>query len=150
MNFYEIPEKNIIFYWSPKCGCTTLKQILIDYLKIPPSDSIHGGILDQHYRNKEFSKNEKFTRVMIYRDPYKRLVSGFLDTTHRNNILNQHENVNNVNNFEEFVNFLYCINIKNRHFLPQTHNITDTKMDIFINVNNINQISNLLTIPSGI
>ena len=85
---------------------------------------------------------------MIYRDPYERLVSGFLDTYHRNFIL-KHENVNNINviNFYEFVEFLSCINIKNPHFIQQTHNITtDNKMDILINVNNINQISNLLNI----
>jgi hypothetical protein len=74
MLFFIDYENKIIFGWSAKCGCSHVKNIFFflttnnipEYIHNPENDSLPDDI-------------ENYTTIIIIRNPYKRLVSGFLD-----------------------------------------------------------------------
>lgn len=76
MHFLVDNNKKIIFGWSPKCGCSHLKVIYkflqtgntnIELIKIHTNDS-----------NPLPNDIQNYTTIIITRNPYKRIVSGFL------------------------------------------------------------------------
>ena len=83
MQFIIIHKKKLIIFWSPKCGSTTLKKILAIYFKVDNNKYPH--IHANKELNKKFNKRDKnkidiyknYNIVMLVRNPYERLVSGF-------------------------------------------------------------------------
>lgn len=75
MHFIVDHDGKVIFGWSAKCGCSHVKY-LFWYLTTNNTEPRihtpieHGGIPDDI---------ETYTTVVFVRDPYKRLVSGFLN-----------------------------------------------------------------------
>lgn len=67
MYMYYIPnENNVVFWISPKCGCTFLRKFYIYLNKF-------GQVI------KTLNKNISYKHILFIRNPYKRLVSGYLD-----------------------------------------------------------------------
>lgn len=153
MHFYDICEKKLLILWSPKCGCSSLKDILHRYYKIEYIDNPHGTSLDKKLKNKRLTDNYDNYKIMIlYRNPYHRLVSGFINKYVDEN---KFENPPNCDCFLEFVNILYHKPelINKPHFSPQTSNIgydfflsLNQKIDIFIDTPNVNYIADLLSV----
>lgn len=86
MRFIIIDDKKLIIFWSPKCGCSTLKTILAIYYDIDNKNkykSIHknkelSAKINKKDKNKiDIYKN--YDIVMLIRNPYERLISGFLN-----------------------------------------------------------------------
>ena len=85
MQFIIVHTKKLIIFWSPKCGCSTLKHILAIYFKVDNNKYRHIHVnkelqvkIDKRDKNKiDIYKN--YNIVMLIRNPYKRLVSGFLN-----------------------------------------------------------------------
>ena len=79
MRFLIDTKKKIIFGWSAKCGCSHIKRIFM-FLN---SNSIINN--DIHEKANKFIFNklpndiENYTTIIISRNPYKRIISGFLD-----------------------------------------------------------------------
>jgi hypothetical protein len=85
-------EKKIIFWWSAKSGCSTVKSIMFELI----FPNINTCKLPASYFHKKNAKPknkitleeaEKYINILFIRDPYKRLVSGFIDkciTTKKN------------------------------------------------------------------
>lgn len=74
MYFFSDNKKKILFGWSFKCGCTHIKNIL-KFLVGPRASKMR--IKD--VRNKLPKKYNDYKIIMFIRNPYKRLISGFLD-----------------------------------------------------------------------
>ena len=78
MLFLINEEKKVIFGWSAKCGCSHVKNLFY-YLQegvfCEPNQSVHRGHDFQHLPENLSS----YTLILFIRNPYKRLVSGFLD-----------------------------------------------------------------------
>ena len=73
--YFLIDNKNkIIFGWSAKCGCSHIKRIFWFYNKGIIPKNVHVGSY-----NKLPNNIENYTIIIISRNPYKRLVSGFLN-----------------------------------------------------------------------
>jgi hypothetical protein len=122
MFFYVDPIKYIIIGYTPKCACTHIKR-LITYLEkyIITNDKQY---LHSHFKKKHKlpSNINKYNTILFIRNPYKRLVSGYLNK--KNGIVHKIAPLSNT--FEEFCNVLYRnrdiyrdIDI-DKHFLPQT------------------------------
>jgi hypothetical protein len=79
MKFLVDDKQKIIFGWSAKCGCTHIKKIFL-YLYddvINLEKNCHPT--SAKYVSKLPNDIQNYTTIIVSRNPYKRLVSGFLD-----------------------------------------------------------------------
>ena len=73
MNCFYDHQKQVAIWWSPKCGCTTIKSLYFNYIRKRNIEYVHLDESDQFddacfdYRN-----------VLTIRNPYDRIVSFFL------------------------------------------------------------------------
>jgi len=75
MRFIVNEGRKIMFGWSPKCGCTHVKN-MVYYLENKHLERIHYGIYD----TDELPDNlTDYILIIIIRNPFKRLISGFLE-----------------------------------------------------------------------
>jgi hypothetical protein len=116
--YFLVDEKNkIIFGWSAKCGCSHIKTIF-NYLNDIESSTPH----TQDTFNKLPENIEEYTSIIISRNPYKRIISGFLDKYKKTGKLRKlwkHPTIT----FTQFVNELMkkdYVMIEQHHFNPQT------------------------------
>ena len=81
MHFLINHDKKIIFGWSAKCACSTIKKIFY-FLKNNKLDNKIGTIDD--WKEQIPSNIHLYTTILFTRNPFKRLVSGFLDKYNKN------------------------------------------------------------------
>lgn len=142
MRFMVNEYKKIIFGWSPKCGCSHVKKI-VHFLEQRILDSVHVLTLDTNELPDDISD---YIFIIIIRNPFKRLVSGFFE---KYRIRGQFRNLwnNNMPNLS-FSNFLEEIEKQNfdvidyAHFSKQTDEffideIVDHKKTIIYDIENI-------------
>lgn len=119
MFFIINEEKKVIFGWSAKCGCSHVKKI-IHYLK--------NGLVDNKIHNPEtdidtLPKNINGYEIILFiRNPYKRLISGFIDKYKKNGQYNHLWNIDLKLTFSNFIDKLIENSnvIDMHHFTPQT------------------------------
>jgi len=126
MYFLVDTEKNVIFGWSAKCGCSHIKRIFkfLKYNEINTS-MIHDGTYNELPDNIE-----NYTIVIIARNPYKRIISGFLDKYKKNGEFRYLWKSNNITFFmflEKLIEKNWEI-IDRHHFIPQTEEAFDYKI----------------------
>jgi len=123
--FFLVDKKNkILFGWSAKCGCSHIKTIF-NYLNNIVTDRVHEKTFNALPENIE-----EYTTILISRNPYKRLVSGFLDK-YKKDGLSRKRWKHNVLTFTLFVNELIknqYVMIDKHHFTPQTSESFDMKL----------------------
>ena len=158
---YCIYENNICFWWNPKCGCSFIKK-LFKYLlnqEIKYTDAIDWR-LHENTRNLYRPIMKDYTHVLFIRNPYHRLVSGFIQIyikewgplhirlapgiyEHRLQQLTFNQFVNTVLKNKKSLQEKWYIN---DHFLPQTTNYNNrfvfTKIFDLYNID-YNYLSNL-------
>lgn len=87
MLYYIIEEEKLILFCCSKCSSSTIRNIIAKYYKLNGKKNIRLNLqtdwinlLDNKLtyidKNKEYYKYEKY---LITRDPYTRIVSGFID-----------------------------------------------------------------------
>ena len=157
MQFIILEKKKIIIFWSPKCGCSSLKVILCNYLNIDFSKNKHvhknktlKKMIDKLPKNINYYKD--YDILWLIRNPYERLVSGFLNKY----INTQYKIPKNCNNFKDFCKILYnnSKKINKHHFENQTvHNNAwnflnklDKSKIKYIETSQVNEISKILNI----
>ena len=124
MQFIIVHTKKLIIFWSPKCGSSTLKTILAIYFKIENTKYNHIHLnkelsvkIDKRDKKKiDIYKN--YNIVMLIRNPYERLVSGFLNKY----VGCEYKNPPNCNCFYDFCHILQKNpgKIDKHHFVKQT------------------------------
>lgn len=114
MLFITDKENKVVFGWSAKCGCTHVKNMFW-YLK----ENIENHKLHIQCEYEKLPDDvENYTVIVFIRNPYERLVSGFLNTGIW--LYNWKEP---TTTFTKFVNELITHNwdqIDRHHFTPQT------------------------------
>lgn len=126
MYFIIDNERQIIFGWSAKCGCTHLKRICIYLQTGILTEDVH----KEYYANSLPHDIQNYTTIVIIRNPYKRLVSGFLDKYRPYGQYRQ----NWKDSFLSFSKFVDRLVIKDynaidyHHFTPQTSEKFDEKI----------------------
>lgn len=127
--FFLIDKKNlIIFGWSAKCGCCHVKAIY-NFLK---NDKISKTNLHRNtYNNLSndiLNSIEKYTTIIFTRNPYKRLISGFLEKYGLTGTCRSRWPDKNIK-FSKFVNELGNWNIIDKHhFIQQTSEAFNDKI----------------------
>lgn len=119
-------NKKIIFGWSAKCGCSHVKTIYWFLQTNNTTNVIHTS----KDSNKLPDDIENYTTLIFIRNPYKRIVSGFLD---KYRIGGQYRHLwkHSTILFSQFVDELVKHNwnmIDNHHFTPQTTEKFDVKI----------------------
>jgi hypothetical protein len=136
MYFLINKKKRIIFAWSAKCACTHVKKMFCYYSDISiPNDKIHDISFD-------FLPDDctNYVIILFIRDPYKRLVSGFINKYIFENY--PFYNTNKELTFYNFVNELTTNQFKNincHHFTPQLSEAynENIKFDKIFDIENI-------------
>ena len=117
--FFLIDKKNkIAFGYSAKCGCSHIKKI---YWYLMTNDENHPIHIKGEYDSMP-NDYQDYTFIVIVRNPYKRIVSGFLDKYKPHGQF-RHLWQNKSLSFENFVNTLIkgeFKEINKHHFTPQT------------------------------
>ena len=126
MKFFINKEKKIILYWSAKCGCSHIKKIWW-YLNNCDKNDVH----DHKYNHKYLPNNIKdYTTIIIIRNPYKRIISGFLDKYNKNGQFIHKWKYSSLT-FSKFVDEVIKNNwkmIDKHHFTQQTTEEFDNKI----------------------
>lgn len=116
---FLVDNKNkIIFCYSAKCGSSHIKNIFW-FLQ---TDNIDINIRDYKNSNPLPNNIKNYTTLIIIRNPYKRIISGFLDK-YKETGQYRHLWKNDKLTFSMFVNELEKNNweiIDKHHFTPQT------------------------------
>ena len=125
MLFLVDTNKQIIFGWSAKCGCSHIKNIFW-FLQ---TDNLENQIHTQKDNNNLPNEIENYTTIIFIRNPYKRIISGFLDKYKKNGEYRRLWK-NSFLSFSEFVDKLinHYNQIDNHHFTPQTTENFDKKI----------------------
>jgi len=134
MYFLVNKDKKIIFGWSAKCGCSHIKKIFYYFENNEINNIIH-----QSKDYKGLPENiEDYKIILFIRNPYKRLVSGFMDKYKKNGEFNCKWNINLPLTFSNFVDKIIQNSdiIDNHHFVAQTGEMFDyNKLNNFKNLN---------------
>lgn len=141
MHFLIDKTKNVLFGWSAKCGCSHIKAIL-QFLKNDKIDV--NNIHDRNTYNALPADFKDYTIIIICRNPYKRLVSGFLDKYKKDGDFRHLWKADTLT-FSNFIDELVKENwnlIDNHHFTRQTsesfdYKILEAKCVKFFDIENI-------------
>tara|TARA_R100000008_G_C3538169_1_gene143279 strand:- start:75 stop:821 length:747 start_codon:yes stop_codon:yes gene_type:complete len=173
--FYLINhKKRVILLWNGKCGCTSLKKWWADNLNPNDindslnydgdSSSFHRweAVIPNHTKdkytfdvhaifgynpwNKDVDKKyQDYTKIMVIRNPWKRLVSHYIGQIQSN--INYEYRVDHIYSpnlegisFDEFIDLLLetPLDKLEMHYALQTANLhEDTKIDYIINTENM-------------
>lgn len=127
MHFIIDYNKKIIFGWSAKCGCSHVKRM---YWFLQTGNQEHAIHIRKEYYNELPNDIENYTTILFIRNPYKRLVSGFLDKYNKKGTF-RHKWKKQTLTFSEFVdNVVKCnwVEIEKHHFVPQTSEYFNEKI----------------------
>ena len=136
MYFYVDNNKKIIFGWSAKCGCTHIKAIirfLINNEIYTKDDemSVHYYMLN---RDKIPNDIENYVTLLFTRNPYERVISGFLNKYGSNGEF-RYLWKDEILSFSKFIDKLIETTMNNdwnviekHHFTPQTSEDFDKKI----------------------
>lgn len=147
MFFLVNTDKKVIFGWSAKCRCTNIKDIFYflktDNLIINEDeiDEKRKHEIDKRYKeDKNYklpSDIENYTTIIFIRNPYKRIISGFIDKYRKNGEFRYRWNNNSFLSFSQFVDELIIHKwnkIDEHHFSPQTTENFDEKILLSKNI----------------
>ena len=115
--YFLIGEKHkVLFGWNPKCGCTHIKRIRNFF-----EEDKKG--LHQKYEDNYLPENiADYTIIILIRNPYKRIISGFLDKYRENGQYREKWLNKTPLTFANFVDEVVKQNyqeIDEHHFIPQ-------------------------------
>lgn len=115
MYFLINHKKKIIFGWSAKCACSFIKRYFYQLNDIDDTK-----LIDIHYGSHGLLNfdTKEYKIILFVRNPYKRLVSAFIDKYAKKKYT---ININNLT-FEKFINEMNKNGLKyieKHHFPPQ-------------------------------
>jgi hypothetical protein len=132
MYFLVDTNKKIIFGWSPKCGCSHIKYIFW-FLQ---TDNLE-NLIHTKKDSKELPNDiENYTTIIFTRNPYKRIISGFLDKYRKDGEYRKSWKESFLS-FSQFVDKLINYDWKTinfHHFTPQTTEKFDKRILLSKNI----------------
>lgn len=125
--YFMRDKKKIIFGWSAKCGCSHLKMIY-QYLTM---NTIDFDKRHQNKKNKLGFIDPSYTIIIVIRNPFIRLISGFLEKYRNNGPFRVKWKTEKILNFNNFVNELVKKSnfIDEHHFCPQLSEEWDSRLE---------------------
>jgi len=153
------PKKKTLFSVSPKCGEESIRYLILKEENIYNPEKIWREL--NLFSNLNIKNVNYIYNIIIVRNPYDRLVSGYIDKFLTGNYYHlqfcqnakKYYNINDDNiriSFQQLVDYLITQPKKNldAHFQPQhlQHNNIDNNIDnsIILKMENTNKINNIL------
>ena len=127
MKFLLDKKKQIIIGWSAKCGCSHVKNIYW-FLQ---TGNLNNPIHTEKDSNRLPNDIQNYTTIIISRNPYKRIISGFLDKYSPNGGEFRRLWKDSFLSFSQFVDKLTHNDWRTfdkHHFTPQTTESFDKKI----------------------
>jgi hypothetical protein len=112
-------EKKVVFGWSAKCGCSHVKKIF-HFLQ---NGKIDNPIHVKNEYNKLPENINNYILILFIRNPYERIISGFLDKYKKNGECRYAWTIDDPLTFHNFIRMLSIKNysvINYHHFTQQT------------------------------
>lgn len=144
MYFLKDSKRKIIFGWSAKCACSHIKKIFYFFQNEKLDNDIH---IKEEYKKDNFTFDKDDYIILFIRNPYERLVSGYLDKYNNPSgiFAKAQWRPDKTLTFENFVKELTRNDfqtINTHHFTPQlsenwTDKIKDHKNISIFDINNI-------------
>jgi hypothetical protein len=107
MHYIVLKEIKVILFWSSKSGSSSIKTMLLEYFNLSLESVHRNEVLNEKIDNLKDLHNHKlytdYTKYLICRSPYDRLVSAFLNKY----VGNIYKNPEKCHNFQDFVRILY-------------------------------------------
>lgn len=135
MHFLVDLKRKVIFGWSAKCGCSHVKNLFFYLTNGTINNRLHKGN-ESHNLPQNI---EEFSIFLFVRNPYKRVVSGFLDKYSNTGSFLKKWTLKLPLTFDNFVNELVKSNfqiIDRHHFTQQM----SEKFDLLLQIKNKKQI----------
>jgi hypothetical protein len=126
MRFLIDDNLKIVFGWSAKSGCSHIKKIFW-YLK---TNNENFKIHTTKENNSLPTDIQDYRVILIIRNPYERVISGFLDKYRPNGVFRKlwkNKELSFINFVDEIVKNNWSV-IDNHHFTPQTTEKFDEKI----------------------
>lgn len=119
MHAWVVNKYKLIILWSAKCGCSTVKSIIYKYLGQNHTYVHKTETYSKNIDYKNINKYKEYTIIWIIRNPYHRVVSGFVDKYCYQHV---YKLPKDVTNFDQFIKCLHVTpkKINYHHFTPQT------------------------------
>lgn len=131
--FFIVNHKHkVLIGWSPKCGCTTIKEYYLEAIGIKRKNKVevhHDPDVQQHVhhsvlKKQDLNKLDKYRKVLLIRNPYKRVISGYLQRIVMNKTLydtrfreKDYANDGKINTFNKFIDTM----LNNRKHVEDNH-----------------------------
>ena len=140
MYFLVDDKTKIIFAWSPKCGCSHIKRIFkFLYNNNVDVDDYLLHTDDNHELPIDI---ENYTTIIISRNPYKRIISGFLDKYNITGYFRDRWKYETLT-FSMFINELLkeeWTMIEPCHFTAQTDNLNTQTDNLITQTDNFDRL----------
>lgn len=137
MFFIVDDELKLFIAYSPKCACTSIKRWYLDCkgIRYTGGRGVHDLI---GYGNTKYSsvdwhdldKYESYHKVLVVRNPYYRLVSGYVNKY-------IHENMCDGYFFQNFMRFVCLLAIDRGFFFVDRHHFESQFNGPFLRLNNL-------------
>ncbi len=117
--YFLVSEKHKLFVaWSPKCACSTVKTWFLKVTNTEFSGDVH-NFIKQFYPQGNLNNYKNYTKILFIRNPYKRLVSGYLQRVVE--WPKSEYNKDAYSNFDKFTHHcMKTLSFDGHHFNPQT------------------------------
>ena len=122
MLFLTDKKNKMIFGWSAKCACSHIKKLFYYLAEDKIEDNIH-----KDYKNNLPKNINNYTTILFIRNPYKRIISGFLNKYNANGEFRKLWKYD-ILTFTRFIDELLKKNwemINKHHFTSQTSDYFD-------------------------
>lgn len=165
MHFIILQKQKVVLLWSAKSACSTIKNAVVnEYIPAVTNKGVHAGwgysIIPKNFNLADL---EFYRWCWIVRNPFDRVISGFINKYLLGCPLYQYLPVTDCPNFLTFVNLLEqkFTKIDKHHFIPQckpefTHPemlklyyaaLASNKI-ILIDINKLDTFTSMLDLPS--
>lgn len=156
MHYLVAPELQLVFGWSPKCGCTTIKQSLLTKLGFSIEGNVHNDMLTrENLRSGVFGlwdvgsvpsvydwKSYEFVGVM--RDPFRRFMSGL----RQRGFVLLHAGLGDMTISELLMRFeAGNFEPDPHHFEPQAKGLLDRDFDELVDLSDMQNLFARLKLP---
>jgi len=161
---YKFKKLNLIFIFTEKCDCKTIKNIINDIDKLYNTKN-YCDIHNYNFNNislKKILNNSKDKIIFITRNPYDRFISGYTKMTNKSRLTVHFDNsktlkecnklimksrkcIVNINEWCEIITDINNSNLES-HFTPQTGGLPDSLFEkcILYDINKLDNINNYI------